>query len=190
MVERYWFFTWRTYGTWLPGEDGFVGDYRSPNGRRVRDNAPGTDTTPPIPALARFAHAARTRPPVFLTPAQAEAVEGGLLRTCDDRRWVADVIAVVPNHVHMLFGGPGDPDSNRTLAELKAYCSRVLNKLGGGPGGRWWAEGGSRRRVKGDTGREEVGEYLRTQPGALRVWTGDEARVLSDAYLQRVREGG
>jgi hypothetical protein len=28
-VDRYRFFTWRTYGTWLPGENGFVGYYRT-----------------------------------------------------------------------------------------------------------------------------------------------------------------
>ena len=40
-MDRYWFYTWQTYGTWLPGEDGFVGYYHSQHGRRVIDNVPG-----------------------------------------------------------------------------------------------------------------------------------------------------
>ena len=54
-MDRYWFFTWRTYGTWLPGESGFVGQYVNEAGRRVIDNADGQPTAEPMPRLAEYA---------------------------------------------------------------------------------------------------------------------------------------
>jgi REP element-mobilizing transposase RayT len=179
VVERHWFFTWRTYGTWLPGEDGFVGPYRSPDGRRVSDNAPGSPTAEPIPLLARYAVEQLTHPPVLLTNDQCETVERELLRSCGYRGWVPDALAVMPNHLHILFGVNGDPDHDGMLAELKAYCSRQLNKPVHRPRGWWWADGGSTRLVTGEGGRGAVIDYIRKQPGAVRVWMSEEAKTVS-----------
>jgi len=189
VVERYWFFTRRTYGTWLPGEDGFVGPYRSPDGRRVRDNAPNLPTAEPIPPLARHAVERLTHPPVLLTDDQCEVVERELLRTCDFRGWIPDVLAIMPNHLHILFGVDGDPDKDAMLAEFKAYCSRQLNKPVHRPKGWWWADGGSTRRVRGEDGRGAVIDYIRKQSGAVRVWLSTEARKVLQEYLTGVLPG-
>lgn len=190
VVERFWFFTWRTYGTWLPGEDGFVGSYHSPDGRRVTDNAPNTPTADPISPLARYAVQQLTHPPVWLTDGQCEVVERELLRTCEFRGWVPDAIAVIPNHLHILFGVSGDPDKDAMLAEFKAYCSRQLNKSTRRPKGWWWADGGSTRRVKDDDGRAAVIDYIRKQPGAVRVWLSAEAERLLVEYTARMAGEG
>ncbi len=182
MIERHWFFTWRTYGTWLPGDDGFVGMFRTPDGRRVSENAPGTLTAAPLPALARYATSLLTHSPVFLSDEQCQSVESELHRTCRHRQWVPDAVAVISNHLHILFGVPGDPDKDAMLAELKAYCSRELNKLERRPKGWWWADGGSTRAIRDDGSRVLVIDYIRTQPGAVRVWLSDEAERLLTEY--------
>src|SRR5215213_389972 len=104
MVERYWFFTWRTYGTWLPGEDGFVGLFRGSVGVRVTENAAGSEPADPMPGLAAYAASLLTHSPLTLTVPQSEVVERELLRTCGFRGWVPDAIAILPNHLHIAFG--------------------------------------------------------------------------------------
>ena len=173
-MDRYWFFTWRTYGTWLPGEEGSVGPYLTPDGRRVIDNTPGRQTASAMPGLSRYAQSILTHPPVQLTPPQCGVVENEVLRTCQYRGWKPDALAVMSDHVHLLFGVNDDPDPNNMLAELKAYCSRVLNKPQPRPKGWWWSDGGSTRKVKADDGLANVAEYIRDQPDAVRVWLNDE----------------
>jgi len=43
-MERHWFLTWTTYGTWLPGDDrGFVCNVSSPDGMGQRLNEFGSE---------------------------------------------------------------------------------------------------------------------------------------------------
>jgi hypothetical protein len=113
MVGRFWIFTWRTYGTWLPGEEGFVGAYRTNEGMRVNENSVGTETVSPMPGLVRYAEGLLNHPPVLLSESQAEVVEREMLRTCAYRHWIPDALAVIPNHVYIMFGVPDDPDPTR-----------------------------------------------------------------------------
>ncbi len=177
-LDRHWFFTWRTYGTWLPGEDGFVGWYRARDGRRVTDNQFGQPTTEPIPALKQYAEAVMTHEPVLLTHPQGTAVLDELLRTCRFRNWKPDAIAVIPNHVHIVFGGTGDLEPSDLLAELKSYCSRVLNRPARRPKGWWWADGGSKRPIREHADRLAAIQYVRDQSGAIAVWLSEDARSL------------
>jgi hypothetical protein len=126
-MDRYWFFTWRTYGTWLPGEDGFVGYYHTSDGRRVSENERGAPKSEPIPALARYARNLLRGEPVGLTLVQAHAVAEQLREHAGFKGRVIDAIAVLVNHVHLVFGTPGDPDPDRMLTDWKAYASRALN---------------------------------------------------------------
>ena len=116
-VDRYRFFTWRTYSTWLPGEPGFVGYYVSTSGERVIDNACGTPTTTSMPPLADFARAVQLAPAVYLNSAQAGAVLLQLLETSRYRERQMDAIAVMANHVHIVFGVTGDPDPDEMLSD-------------------------------------------------------------------------
>src|SRR5581483_8362808 len=101
MAVRCWFFTWRTYGTWLPGEDGFVGYYHGPGGR-VIDNVPGEPPTDAIPALERYARESMTGEPVLLCRPQAEALLAQFHETAAHRGWGLDAVAVLVNHVHIV----------------------------------------------------------------------------------------
>src|SRR4051794_1993260 len=147
-MDRYWFFTWRTYGTWLPGEDGFVGYYYSHYGRRVIDNQSGEPPTEAIPALERYARSTTAGEPVRLAHSQAEVLLRQFHETAAVRGWVIDVAAILANHVHLVYGVPGDPDPSDMLRDWKSYASRALNRTGARPGGpRWWADRGSKRRL-------------------------------------------
>jgi hypothetical protein len=197
-MDRYRFFTWRTYGTWLPGEDGFVGYYHTFDGRRVTDNQPGAPKAESIPQLARYARNLLRGEPVGLTLVQAHAVADQLREHAGFKGRVIDAVAVLVNHVHLVFGTPGDPDPDRLLADWKAYATRALNRLanperqrGGKPDPLaaargspkrlrpvWWAEDGSKRPVKTDEGRRAAIQYVRDQVNPLVGWLSDEARQL------------
>ena len=184
-MDRYWHFTWRTYGTWLPGTPGFVGDHVPDGITRVSANRPGHPTAEPQPALARYA-AAISADPVGLTPAQAAAVARQLRETAAYRGRLILAAAVLVNHVHLVFGTPGDPDPDQMLADWKAWASRALNRLAGwaapAPRPVWWERDGSKRPLKGGPARASAVRYARDQDGPLVVWVGDEAADLLAAY--------
>jgi REP element-mobilizing transposase RayT len=178
-MERYWFFTWRTYGTWLPGEDGFVGYHHNPDGQRVIENVPGEPPAGPIPRLELYAREAMQGEPLFLTAAQAEILWRQLQETAAYRKWEIDAVAVMVNHVHIVFGVPGDPEPSCMLRDWKSYASRALNRAEVRPlGERWWADGGSTRPVKTDERRLAAIQYVRDQTDPLLVWLSPVARAL------------
>jgi hypothetical protein len=176
-MDRWWFLTWRTYGTWLPGQDGFVGYYRTSRGHRQIDNHFGEPATDGMPALARYAREKLTQPPTLLTPEHAGVVMVELLRTCSFREWQADAIAILPDHVHFSVGVPGDPDPTALLREIKSYTSRALNKSISRTQ-RWWVASGSTRPIKGDGSRQAVVRYISTQENPLILWLSAEAQQL------------
>lgn len=178
-VDRHWFFTWRTYGTWLPGEEGFVGHYLSPDGRRVTDNVYGSPTTEPIPALEAFSRRLQSGEAVRLDLPHAEALLAQFHETAGCRRWALDAVAIIPNHVHIVFGVTGDPDPSKMLHDWKSYASRALNRtFGPPPAPRWWADGGSKRIVRDEMDRINRIQYVRDQESPLLVWLRDEAVAL------------
>jgi REP element-mobilizing transposase RayT len=179
VCDRYWFFTWRTYGTWLPGRAGFVGYYHTDDGRRVIDNIHGEPTTDVIPLLERYAGDIMTGEPVALTRPQADVLFNQLQETAAYREWVIDAVAVLVNHVHVVFGVPGDPDPSEMLGDWKSYASRALNRRFGRPHApRWWADGGSKEPLRAEHNRVGAVEYVRDQENPLLVWLSDEAKNL------------
>lgn len=181
-MDRRWFFTWRTHGTWLPGEEGFVGNYTSPDGRRVTDNGSGWPKTEAIPALEAFSRSVLVGEPVLLTSVHAPIIFRQLQETAQFRGWHLDAVAVVANHVHIVFGVIGDPDPSDMLRDWKSYASRALNRaFGAGRAIRWWADGGSKRRVKDEEDRIGRIRYVRDRESPLLVWLSEEAHALAGA---------
>ena len=168
-MDRYWLLTWRTYGTWLPGEHGFVSEFRAADARKVILHAPGEPTAEPIPVLAAYAAALMVEAAVHLDPAQGAAVADQLRETARFRRWQLLAAAVLATHVHLVVGVPGDPDPERLLADVKAWCSRRLNRECGRRE-HWWVQSGScRKKATPDAIRVAV-EYVRDQENPLVVW--------------------
>src|SRR5688572_2026107 len=124
-MDRHWFFTWRTYGTWLPGEGGFVGNYVTDAGLRVKDNRYGDLPGPSMPALAAYAAEVMNQPPVYLSKPHADRIFDQLHETACYRKRVIDAVAILSDHVHLVFGTPGDPDPGDMLEDWKAYASRA-----------------------------------------------------------------
>jgi hypothetical protein len=197
----YWFFTWRTYASWLPGQEGFVGHYRDGAGRRVIDHTYGRPATSAIPALEHFARQALRAAPVILTTAHARAVADQMHAHARFRGRPLDAMAVLTTHVHLVFGTVDEPDPDRMLADWKAYASRALNRLPKEPGAPatgcespatgcqaraagsdcppWWAEKGSARRLFDRPARARAIRYVRDQENPLIVWLSPEAAELA-----------
>ena len=84
--------------------------------------------------------------PVALTREQAEAVLSQFHETAAYRGWGIDAVAVMVNHIHLVFGVAGDPDPSEILKSWKSYASRASTRLGPKPTApRWFAD-----RVKND----------------------------------------
>ncbi len=179
-MDRYWLYTWRTYGTWIPGEDGFVGYHHRPSdGQRVTDNVPGEPPTAAIPPLERYSRQAMRGDAVLLNRTQAESLLAQFHETAACRNWRIDAVAVLVNHIHIVFGVTGDPDPSDMLRDWKSYGSRALNRVGPRrQAGRWWADRGSKRPIKTDERRLAAIKYVRDQEAPLLVWLSTEARQL------------
>jgi REP element-mobilizing transposase RayT len=193
-VDRFWFFTWRTHGTWLPGSAGFVGNYVTVYGERRTDNAAGTPTAEPMPRLEEYARDRLKAPPVYLSGEQAGRVALQLHETARYRGRQIDALAVLPDHVHLVFGTPGDPDPDDMLDDWKAYASRALNRLVGwappAPRPVWWVVGGSTRILRTPERRAAAVRYVLRQEAPLIVWQSATAVQLLREYPEAPGEPG
>jgi REP element-mobilizing transposase RayT len=127
--DRFWFMTWTTYGTWLPGDPrGNVTSVKDGPGPRHRNNIPGTPVDGDMPGLRGWAEEHMKGPAVRLTEDQAREVMSQFHETVSFRRWLLVAAAVMANHCHVVVGVSGDPDPEIILRDLKAYASRRLNR--------------------------------------------------------------
>jgi REP element-mobilizing transposase RayT len=174
-MDRFWFLTWTTYGTWLPGDArGFVSpvwDHESE--RLVIHNELGTDYDRDLPILKASAEKLLKCDPIHLTREQATAVATQLAETATYRGWRLFAYAIMWNHVHVCLGVPGDPDAENLLRDCKAYASRALNHRWGKPAsGTWWTRSGSKRKVRPtEEDIASVVKYIQYQEAALVMWT-------------------
>ena len=130
------FITWRTYGSWLPGDP-----------RGWLKNRRGFQ--PPNPDLHVRALLACREPPLVLNLLQREVVEATIQQHCRIRRWPLHAKRCLSNHVHVVVSALTDPDT--VMSQLKAWCTRRLHELqrriGGSVRSQWWAERGNKRKI-------------------------------------------
>jgi REP element-mobilizing transposase RayT len=179
-MDRFWFFTWRTFGTWLPGSEGFVGHYEGTDGRRRIDNVPGEKTTTAMPALAAYAAQSMKQEAVYLCAVQARAIFDQMQETARYRNWRIDAVAVLASHVHVVFGVPGDPSPSDLLRDWKSWTSRALNRLSRRQ--RWWVDGGSKRPLKSVEQWIGAIRYVRDQENSLLIWLSEGALAALATY--------
>ncbi len=179
-VDRYWFLTWTTYGSWLPGDArGYVGWAADDTGQIVLHNRPQTPSAPSNPALRKAAIAQLKSPPIVLHLPQAEALFQQFVETTTHRGWLLLAVGIMDTHIHALVGVPGDPDPEKILGDLKAYGSRRLSKGWGQPSSEtWWTLSGSKRKLDDQRSIPAVVQYIRQQPNPLLIWTRDEGRIV------------
>ena len=172
-ADRYWFLTWTTYGTWLPGDTrGFVSNAWDGSNSWPRNNRPGTPSDRDIPLLAHMARQNLAGPPIRLTQSQADELLVQFTETANCRRWQLLAVAIMANHCHIVLGVPGDPEPAQLLRDLKSYGSRRLNLRFGKPRAEtWWTESGSRRKLPTHESVLAAIKYVLDQHYALVIWT-------------------
>ena len=175
-IDRHWFLTWTTYGTWLPGDQrGFVGRRPDELGRNVRQNKYGTPAVAPNGRLRNFVRSNLKAPPIVLDSDQAAELFKQFEETARIRGWLLIAVGIMPTHIHIVVGVPGDPDPDKILTDFKAYGSGRLNKKWGKPtSDTWWTTGGSTRKLPDDHSVEAAIQYIREQQNPLLIWTREE----------------
>jgi REP element-mobilizing transposase RayT len=188
--DRYWFLTWTSYGTWLPGDDrGFVSNIDCGDGQGHRLNTPGTQPASKMRGLEIHARMKLSGPPVYLNLDQATRLLDQFHETANHRGWELIAVAIMRNHVHIVAGVPGDPEPETILAAFKSYGSRCLNReFGKRESETWWTAGGSKRPLKTESSILAAVTYVRNQADPLIVWISEKwLRELSgDAAIPAV----
>jgi len=144
------FLTWRTYGTWLHGDD---------RGSVDREhNTYGAALLRPEPAcVERNCGRMRDRP-VVLDQEQRRHVDLAIRSRCLAAGWELLALNVRTNHVHVVLGASEPPD--QVMVSLKAWATRRLRECGLAPSGRTWARHGSTRYIWDATGLAHVCLYV------------------------------
>lgn len=160
------FFTWSTYGTWLPGDARGWVEYR----RGFR---------PPDPILELECAARMTEDACRLTPHQREVVHKQLAETCAHRRWPLHAVNCRTNHVHAVLSSTAPP--KRIREQLKAWCSRRLNEQQAKAGiperqrrSKWWADRGSIRWIFREPDLEAAIDYVLNRQDDPRRYRSSE----------------
>jgi hypothetical protein len=172
-MDRFWFLTWHTYGTWLPGDErGFVSAVRDSDDRRVVHNQPGTPYDRNLPSLEAYCRDRMKGAPVLLTAPLAEALFVRLEETAAHRAWTLLAVGVIATHAHVVLGVPDDPDPEDLLRDVKSYGSRRLNRCATRPAsGTWWTRSGSKRKLPHQESVLGAIRYVVTQEAPLLIWT-------------------
>ena len=132
------FITFRTYGTWLHGDqrgsvDRFHNRYGSP---RVAPNR----------LRERYESQLLKQPPVHLTKIQRAVVEKAIRELCQEKGWGLWAVNARTNHVHAVVSA--NCGSKKLRAALKARATKMMREKG-----CWhhdyspWADRGSRQKL-------------------------------------------
>ena len=114
------FITFRTYGTWLHGDE-----------RGSMDRHHNIYGTPLLDAHAGRQRSARLRlvhPPVTLSKSARDAVSMVIRQVCDHHDWTLHSSNVRSNHVHVVVSAPRTPE--QVMLAFKSWCTRRLRQLG------------------------------------------------------------
>jgi REP element-mobilizing transposase RayT len=112
--------TFRTYGTWLHGDERGSVDRQH--------NVYGTPRLPANLSRKRFEEAQAKTPPIILDPIQRVMVEKAVREVCTHREYSLLAVNARSNHVHAVISAACKPEP--ILEALKAYCTRKLRRAG------------------------------------------------------------
>lgn len=143
--------TFRTYGTWLHGDD-----------RGSTDRHNNVYGTPHIPANERWEDHNKqrlTNQPLILNAEMRSIVEASIRETCSIRNWLLHAAHIRTNHAHSVIAAA--KKGSLVLNALKANATRALKQAG-----LWtldnspWADKGSCRRIWNEQGVANAIEYV------------------------------
>lgn len=143
--------TFRTYGTWLAGDErGSIDKYHN------SFHGPRAVTS----RLRESEHRSRLKSPPFLLNARSrKLVELAIREVCDIREWALLASNVRTNHSHSVISGAAS--SKKMLNDIKAYSTRRLRE-----NGEWtfdhspWVDKGSRRNLWNETHIAAACDYV------------------------------
>ena len=146
------FLTWRTYGTWLPGDErGWVSRNR---------NGYGEPMAAADHRLEAAASGQMTRPPTVFSDPERQEVDEIIRHCCEFHGWPILALAVRTNHVHIVVASNEPP--GRVMNGLKSRVTRVLReRVGGRSLESPWARGGSTRVIWDDVALEAAVRYVK-----------------------------
>ena len=151
------FFTFRSYGTWLHGDErGSVDRHNNKYG------------SPRIPANSNWRkhnEQLLRHPPVTLNAASRKSVENAIRILCEKRGWTLLAINVRTNHVHAVIC-IGSKRPSDALTAMKANATRQLREDGQWPQEHSpWAEKGSKRKLWNEKSIAEACNYVDNAQG-------------------------
>lgn len=113
--------TFRTFGTWLHGDEkGSVG--KSPT------NIYGRPDIPPNPGLKDTMQRRAKQDPVILSVPQRRIVEEAIVEVCGKRSYYLKAVNARTNHVHVVVSAQIEPE--RMADSFKAYSTKRLKESG------------------------------------------------------------
>ncbi len=129
--------TFRTYGTWLHGDERYSVD-------RHRKNIFETPRILPNENLRNLMEQKSLNSPLILDVRQRAAVETAICNLCDKRKYFLRAINVRSNHVHVVLSFDKSPEP--IITALKAFSTKQLREENLiERERRVWSRGGSRR---------------------------------------------
>jgi hypothetical protein len=146
------FFTWSTYGTWLPGDERGWVEYR--HGFQLPD-----------PQRKLEAEAKMTEDACRLDHADRDVVHRQVAETCHYRGWHLFAVNCRSNHAHAVISASTTP--KRMREQIKAWCTRRLKERQAliSPHEtlreNWWTDRGSIRWIFDDDNLESAVLYVR-----------------------------
>lgn len=130
------FITFRTYGTWLHGDDRGSMDRHH--------NAWDQPNLPPDPERRNIAASRLETTPITLTSAERNTLDDAVRSHCLHQGWQLWAVNVRTEHVHVVVSSSETPE--RVMNSLKSYATRALREVD--PQGRTtpvWSRHGSTR---------------------------------------------
>ncbi len=132
------FITFRTYGTWLHGDE------RSSVDTHDNKNLYGSPKIKSNSNLNNLMREKMKQDTFLLDESQRDAIEIAIKEVCEHREYLLRAINVRTNHIHAVVSAQSKPES--IINTFKSYSTRKLRKLGLVSSElRPWSRGGSRR---------------------------------------------
>jgi REP element-mobilizing transposase RayT len=150
------FITFRTYGTWLHGDE-----------RGSVDRSHNQVGEPLIEANAGL-HSYRRRslnaPPVVMNEACRECVDETVREVAAHRGWAIIALCVLSNHVHVVVSMPDDVAPEKAMNDFKSYSTRRLRERSLAPPSMTiWTRHGSTRYLNSDKSVLDACNYVNAQ---------------------------
>ena len=178
--DWFWFLTWTTYGTFLPGDKrGATGILHDPSGAIIEHNQPGQEHIPESHSLAQWSKLQMRGDAIRLNREQARVLLNQFHCTASFRKWRLLAVAIMDNHIHLGVNVHSDPEPETILHSFKSYGTRALNIQWDKPDSdTWWTQSGSKRKLDSDASVLRAIRYTINQRSPWIVWTYEDGMIV------------